>query len=143
MKAVREKSSSILYYLSDHEDIEVREDGFYKNNCFYSPAFTSPDFDVVEFDPGSALVFVDTHKYQDGVLSVADEARFAQVKRERGAAHLQLRNSLLQGSDVAVLRAYESGVPVSAEWVAYRQALRDIPQQPGFPDNIQWPTKPE
>ena len=25
----------------------------------------------------------------------------------------------------------------------YRQALRDIPQQEGFPTNIVWPTKPE
>ena len=25
----------------------------------------------------------------------------------------------------------------------YRQALRDIPQQEGFPTNITWPTKPE
>jgi hypothetical protein len=30
-----------------------------------------------------------------------------------------------------------------AEWATYRQALRDVPQQSGFPDNIQWPTKPE
>jgi len=27
-------------------------------------------------------------------------------------------------------------------WSAYRQALRDIPQQPGFPDNITWPDRP-
>lgn len=27
--------------------------------------------------------------------------------------------------------------------IDYRQALRDVPQQSGFPDNIQWPTKPE
>lgn len=27
-------------------------------------------------------------------------------------------------------------------WMAYRQALRDIPQQTGFPENIQWPVKP-
>jgi hypothetical protein len=26
---------------------------------------------------------------------------------------------------------------------AYRQALRDVPSQEGFPDNISWPTKPE
>lgn len=25
----------------------------------------------------------------------------------------------------------------------YRQALRDIPQQPGFPDTIDWPTAPD
>lgn len=25
----------------------------------------------------------------------------------------------------------------------YRQALRDVPAQAGFPENITWPTKPE
>lgn len=27
-------------------------------------------------------------------------------------------------------------------WIEYRQALLDVPQQPGFPHNIIWPTKP-
>lgn len=27
--------------------------------------------------------------------------------------------------------------------IDYRQALRDITEQPGFPQNIVWPTKPE
>jgi hypothetical protein len=29
-----------------------------------------------------------------------------------------------------------------AEWSTYRQALLDVPQQVGFPNNITWPTKP-
>jgi hypothetical protein len=28
-------------------------------------------------------------------------------------------------------------------WVTYRQALRDVPDQPGFPAEIQWPDVPE
>lgn len=32
---------------------------------------------------------------------------------------------------------------VKDKWAPYRQALRDVPQQPGFPENITWPTKPE
>jgi hypothetical protein len=27
-------------------------------------------------------------------------------------------------------------------WATYRQALRDVPQQSGFPDSIDWPTAP-
>lgn len=27
-------------------------------------------------------------------------------------------------------------------WAAYRQALRDVPAQEGFPTNVQWPNKP-
>ena len=29
------------------------------------------------------------------------------------------------------------------KWTPYRQALRDVPQQPGFPKNIVWPTPPQ
>lgn len=36
-----------------------------------------------------------------------------------------------------------SDVPVDKQaWALYRQALRDIPTQPGFPWNVQWPTEP-
>jgi hypothetical protein len=29
-----------------------------------------------------------------------------------------------------------------AAWLAFRQALRDIPLQTGFPENVQWPSEP-
>jgi hypothetical protein len=29
-----------------------------------------------------------------------------------------------------------------AEWIVFRQALRNIPLQPGFPTNIVWPSEP-
>lgn len=29
------------------------------------------------------------------------------------------------------------------EWAVYRQQLRDITQQPGYPFNVIWPTQPE
>jgi len=32
---------------------------------------------------------------------------------------------------------------VSAPWATYRQALRDVPAQAGFPWEVNWPTKPE
>ena len=35
-----------------------------------------------------------------------------------------------------------SDLTMSDEWKAYRQALRDIPAQEGFPDNISWPSEP-
>jgi len=34
--------------------------------------------------------------------------------------------------------------PVDKEaWATYRQALRDVPAQTGFPWNVTWPTQPE
>ena len=36
--------------------------------------------------------------------------------------------------------------PITSEqkqlWATYRQALRDVPEQSGFPENIVWPTSP-
>jgi hypothetical protein len=28
---------------------------------------------------------------------------------------------------------------MKAQWATYRQALRDLTDQPGFPDQINWP----
>jgi hypothetical protein len=28
-------------------------------------------------------------------------------------------------------------------WIDYRQALLDVPEQPGFPINVVWPSKPQ
>lgn len=32
---------------------------------------------------------------------------------------------------------------VREKWAPYRQALRDITKQPGFPEQVKWPTPPE
>lgn len=48
---------------------------------------------------------------------------------------------LLAECDWRVTRATETGIPLPAEWVAYRQALRDVTTQPD-PFNIVWPTPP-
>jgi len=50
------------------------------------------------------------------------------------------RNVLLIASDWTQV----ADAPVDqAAWATYRQDLRDIPQQAGFPDDVTWPTKPE
>lgn len=51
------------------------------------------------------------------------------------------RTALLAGSDWIVTRAAERGETVPVEWMTYRQALRDITEQPD-PEHIVWPTPP-
>lgn len=52
------------------------------------------------------------------------------------------RDSLISGTDYYILPDYPS-TPAGLEAVkAYRQALRDIPEQSGFPRNVQWPSLP-
>tara|TARA_E500000081_G_C6081248_1_gene327861 strand:+ start:653 stop:934 length:282 start_codon:yes stop_codon:yes gene_type:complete len=35
-----------------------------------------------------------------------------------------------------------SDVTMASAWTTYRQGLRDVPAQSGFPNSITWPTKP-
>ena len=49
------------------------------------------------------------------------------------------RDSLLAASDWT--QVADAPVDQSA-WATYRQALRDVPEQAGFPGEIVWPEKP-
>ncbi len=52
------------------------------------------------------------------------------------------RDSMISSTDFYVQPDYPSD-PEGLEAVkAYRQALRDIPEQSGFPRNVQWPEMP-
>jgi len=75
--------------------------------------------------------------YQDGQFLPAPpdteaEAAFARLRR----------NAALAATDWRVIKALEDGKGLDFDLAAYRQALRDIPEQPGFPLNIVWPTAP-
>ena len=48
------------------------------------------------------------------------------------------RDNLLSETDWIAL----SDVTMTEKMTAYRQALRDIPAQDGFPNTVTWPTKP-
>lgn len=61
------------------------------------------------------------------------------------------RNSRLMQCDWVVIKAYSLGVPVTPEWAAYMQALRDLPaiSTPTLSENgmlnldsVAWPVKP-
>ena len=62
------------------------------------------------------------------------------LEQEAEEARAQ-RDALLAASDWAVLP--DAPVADEQDWKDYRQALRDVPQQNGFPTDINWPTKPE
>ena len=49
------------------------------------------------------------------------------------------RDVLLAATDWMAL----SDVTMSEAWATYRQALRDITSQEGFPASVDWPAKPE
>jgi hypothetical protein len=60
---------------------------------------------------------------------VAEEVRFT-------------RNNLLMDCDWTQLADSSLTTEQKAAWSAYRQALRDITAQSGFPSNVTWPVAP-
>lgn len=72
-------------------------------------------------------------------LEAVEEAWAAGANDRLAAEERKKRDDLLAETDYHAL----SDVTMPAEVAAYRQALRDVPQQEGFPSTITWPTKPE
>lgn len=52
------------------------------------------------------------------------------------------RDTLLQESDWTQMIDSPLSEDEKKAWQTYRQALRDIPQQEGFPEQVEWPTPP-
>ena len=50
---------------------------------------------------------------------------------------------MLAESDWSMLPDVPMTVGQKSGWIAYRKALREVRLQAGFPNNIQWPAKPE
>ena len=67
---------------------------------------------------------------------------------ESAEAARQHRDALLQESDWVTVKAVDQnaqdnlGIQVPQVWLDYRQALRDITDQDGWPYNVTWPDKP-
>jgi len=72
-----------------------------------------------------------------------EEAYTATKNAEAATAARATRDGLIASCDWMAIKAFEGGTTVSAEWATYRQALRDVSAQEGFPNDITWPEKPE
>lgn len=102
---------------------------------------TCPD-DADTSVPGVLAVLTDDE------YSAAVEAEHAARREKRAAAALVRRNRLLAESDWLTIRHRDQLDAGSAtaltdeqfrQVLTYREALRQIDAQPGFPDNIDWP----
>lgn len=67
------------------------------------------------------------------VEAIPDAEKAGQIRSERDSKIAE--TDWTQGKDIPD--------NISSKWATYRQALRDVPAQSGFPWTVQWPTKPE
>ena len=66
----------------------------------------------------------------------------AEMLNEKRDSVRRLRNGRLKESDWTQLNDTPLDNATKVAWTTYRQALRDIPAQSGFPHNVVWPVKP-
>jgi len=111
------------YQFSMRQGVEQIEGKWY-TKYILGPIFT--DRPATETEPAQ------TAAEQEAAYKAQKDATQAQAIRSQ-------RDQLLKDSDWTQL----SDAPVDkTAWATYRQTLRDIPQQAGFPWNIQWPVEP-
>ena len=86
-------------------------------------------------------VFTDT--VEDGVTTTAAENEAAYKARkdaEQAVSVRATRDTKLAESDWT--QARDVTLANDADWQTYRQALRDVPTQAGFPWSVTWPEQP-
>lgn len=116
------------------------------------------DFDDLkeEFVPFSADL-IDTYAHTKQIFNECVEGKWGTIaeyvppppyvptQEELAANARYQRDTLLQELDNIVgnpLRWASFSSEQQTSWADYRQALLDVPQQLGFPNTINWPTKP-
>jgi hypothetical protein len=94
--------------------------------------------DAVENNP----IFYDNEWHQTWIVyDLSQEEIDARTSQKANEVRSQ-RDNLLQATDWRVIKATETNTPESAEWMQYREDLRNIPQQEGFPWTVIWPLQP-
>ena len=101
-----------------------------KGNCVYAWTEKEMFTEYTETDDKGNETTV-TVQAQKDAKTAADNAALEATERA-------IRDNLLKETDHYGL----SDVTMSDDMKTYRQALRDVPQQTGFPSTISWPTKP-
>lgn len=109
-------------------------------NVFPVRERSTPDFDeATENCNQVAPTFQDGQWVMTWAVTSATDDEIAERAAFRASQVRADRNARLSSSDWTQL----SDAPVNAaSWAAYRQALRDITSQAGFPWDVTWPEEP-
>lgn len=106
------------------------------------PVFESPTpvtSSPYEYVSRQGVEQIDNKWYKKYIVQTLDDAGKKIKDDEIANAVRNTRNTLLNQSDWTQL----ADAPVDKTiWATYRQELRDIPSQTGFPHNVVWPNKP-
>lgn len=98
----------------------------------------SIDRNTQKLEEGTPVLDGTTWRQTWNVVQLSTE-ELQQIEDNKAATVRATRNQKLADTDWTQLADQSS---VAATWVAYRQELRDLPAQSGFPFTVTWPTEP-
>lgn len=152
MQIIKEKNThrAVLMF-SDDAELVLDASGLQAPELMVSDASSATHEIAVGTAPALPLYWVaGALAFVDGGWSISDQATYdkglpqAEAEYQRKTAEMASqvrseRNARLAASDWTQL----ADAPVDkAVWATYRQALRDITSQAGFPLDVQWPQEP-
>lgn len=130
------------------------DDSLYKEGIKYGESvarhipFDSDDTIVLETWHWNGFEFK-THLPQKGQYEIWDKETFSYkldkellFKTKENEVKIE-RQQLLISTDWTDTVSAQTRLSNYAEWQTYRQALRDIPSQSGYPFNVIWPEQPQ
>lgn len=91
---------------------------------------------------GSTFAINPTEVVEVKLWSKYTESELSQIRNQKAEGVRVERNNLLSQSDWTQLNDTPLDNAAKVAWTNYRQALRDIPSQSSFPENVVWPVKP-
>lgn len=149
MKIIREKSTKEVVVIFDNDDAEVILLSDSLSGQITRVDINSNDFELIEnVEPLEFDTAFGDLKYDEKGFSVLDQGSYDLAKLNyenslivsQSASVRNARNQLLKDSDWTQI----ADVPVNKDvWAIYRQELRDITNQEGFPFNIVLPLQPQ
>jgi len=87
---------------------------------------------------------VDEQPTDEDVAALVEQYGVAAKAHVLGQRAREERDRRLEQADAMFYKAMDSGDATKAQQVGkYRQALREVPDQPGFPADFTWPDIPE
>ena len=78
------------------------------------------------------------YSFNAGVFSLIPFSATPEDHKAKATEVREARDLLIAKTDWTQLPDVPQAI--KSQWASYRQALRDVPQQAGFPFNVVWPT---
>jgi hypothetical protein len=132
--------------------------GFFIDREIITAGATEEDLaqaNIVQVTPFTGQAPVDGRQYRVEIIQQSDDSWAhelveVEISEEQYANNVAVqtqavkadRDRMIAATDWIVTKSAEAGEPVPESWKTYRQALRDIPEQAGFPFQVTWPTRP-